>query len=189
MYLFLLKSGPATLQNVSRETFIARSNCYYVVRRLISKGLIKKTLVNNKTAFVATGAESLKTMVDRQAELVDQVIPRLQSYLKGDILKPNIEVLSDPITIIERLNSFSTIAGLWLFGQKPSEQSIVLPLYNSITQSQIIPNSAKFIEKGDSDRYLILTADFAATLQLGEKPVLTIIHGGDISKTVLGAII
>lgn len=65
-YLTLLKSGPNTIMNLSRETGIKRSTTHNTVEELIKKGLISQTNYGERRMIVAEDPEKLKFLMEQK---------------------------------------------------------------------------------------------------------------------------
>lgn len=65
-YLTLLKTGPNTIMNLSRETGIKRSTTHNTVEELIKKGLISQTNYGERRMIVAEDPEKLKFLMEQK---------------------------------------------------------------------------------------------------------------------------
>lgn len=65
-YLTLLKSGPNTIMNLSRETGIKRSTTHNTVEELVKKGLISQTNYGERRMIVAEDPEKLRFLMEQK---------------------------------------------------------------------------------------------------------------------------
>jgi sugar-specific transcriptional regulator TrmB len=66
LYLSLLKSGPNTIMNLSRETGVKRSTTHNNVEELIKKGLVSQTNYGERRMVVAEDPEKLKFLLEQK---------------------------------------------------------------------------------------------------------------------------
>lgn len=184
MYLYLVEKGPSIIQNVSRETFITRSNCYYVVRLLLNKGLVKKTIIRNRTAFETTGEDGILKFVDKMAETANIAAEQLKSLKNDEANEVVTKTINEPDKCIEYIDLLNNQQNTILIGQIPQADSIIYPLYLSIIQSQIMPNSCRFIEKSLGDQYLLFTDDKLVLVEIGPKPSIQEIRSDHLAKAM-----
>jgi predicted transcriptional regulator len=90
VYLFLLSNGLTTPPIVSRETKIARTNCYHIFESLGEKGLTEEMPDGKRKAYRARNPESVIRMLERQQALAHQIIPDLQALYTPQKFKPQI---------------------------------------------------------------------------------------------------
>lgn len=90
VYLFLLKNGCTSPPIVSRETMIARTNCYNLLRSLEVKGLIEERLVGKRKAYVARKPGSIISMLEVQRQAALGVLPDLEAMYTNQKHKPRI---------------------------------------------------------------------------------------------------
>ena len=90
VYLFLLENGVSTPSIVSRETKIARTNCYHIFKSLELKGLISEQLVGKRKAYLATNPEALLSVFDRKKEALRNILPDLHGLYTTHINKPKV---------------------------------------------------------------------------------------------------
>lgn len=174
IYLYLIKYGRSTVQNVSRETFISRTNCYYVLRSLIKRGLIMKVIIDNKTGFEAKDPSALEEMLLRKEELALSITPHLKQLGHSASNVSSLVTHKSQAEITGFLSLVPLTSNLLLIGPKPSEGSLVYNLYSMITKPEINAYSARFIEKNESGQYFIVFGDTLAIFT--EKPVENLVE-------------
>jgi sugar-specific transcriptional regulator TrmB len=66
IYLTLLRTGPNTIMNISRETAIKRSTTHNNIEELIKKGLVSQTNFGERRMVVAEDPEKLKFLLEQR---------------------------------------------------------------------------------------------------------------------------
>src|SRR3990172_12433706 len=66
VYLSLLKTGPNTIMNLSRETGIKRSTTHNTVEELIKKGLVSQTNYGERRMVVAEDPKKLEFLLEQK---------------------------------------------------------------------------------------------------------------------------
>lgn len=82
VYLYLLKNGSESANEISKSTGILRQTVYEIIEKLEAKGLINETTKNNKKYFEATSPEKLQTILDEKKKIIDSIMPYLESFQK-----------------------------------------------------------------------------------------------------------
>lgn len=80
VYLFLLKNGSESANEISKSTGILRQTIYEIIGRLEAKGLIHETTFNNKKYFEATSPEKLQNILEEKRKIIDSVMPSLEAF-------------------------------------------------------------------------------------------------------------
>lgn len=102
VYLFLLEHGLSTPPIVSRETNIARTNCYNVLNDLMEKSLIEEVVDGKRKAYRAHNPTALLQSVERQRDVATRVLPDLQGIFTTNKHKPKVEFF-DGLEEVKRL--------------------------------------------------------------------------------------
>ncbi|MFZ5954812.1 MAG: TrmB family transcriptional regulator [Nanoarchaeota archaeon] len=84
VYLFLLKRGSESANEISKSTGILRQTIYEIIGKLESKGLINETTFNNKKYFEATSPEKLKDILEEKTRIIEDIMPSLESLKELD---------------------------------------------------------------------------------------------------------
>lgn len=90
VYLFLLQSGNTTPPIVSRETKIARTNCYHVLTSLVEKRLIEERPDGQRKAYAARHPSSLIEMIREQEKGATALLPDLEMLYTPEANKPRV---------------------------------------------------------------------------------------------------
>ena len=91
VYIFLLENGPSSLQNVSRETKISRTNCYTVLSGLKEKKLILEHTEPGSKIYSALDPESLVAFVENKRRSVESLLGELHRRQLKSSHKPKFE--------------------------------------------------------------------------------------------------
>ncbi len=84
VYLFLLQNGESSPPIVSRETKIARTNCYNILNELVSKNLVEELYTGSKKIYRASEPASIVKYVERKKHAVELVLPQLREIAFGN---------------------------------------------------------------------------------------------------------
>lgn len=94
IYLFLLQNGLTLPPIVSRETGIARTNCYNIFSSLQEKGLIEERLDGKRKAYQAKSPDSIVQMLEVQRQAAVRLLPDLHAMYTVQKNKPAITYFS-----------------------------------------------------------------------------------------------
>ena len=99
LYFSLLKLGPNTIMNLSRQTGVKRSTTHNNVEELINKGLVSQTNFGERRMVIAEDPEQLKVLIEqkkfrvnRMADNLDSVVGLIKNLIPSSNTKDNFEV-------------------------------------------------------------------------------------------------
>lgn len=78
IYLYLLKTGEASISDISKGTGIHRSNTHDLVEGLLSKGIVDETIINEKKYYYPIEPEDLLDYLKQKQKKLEEVIPQLE---------------------------------------------------------------------------------------------------------------
>lgn len=84
VYLALLKIGETTATKISRETKIERTLVYYIIEKLINRGLVGFNLKNNVKYYSATEPDKILEEIREKEKSFLKVLPILEQIRKQD---------------------------------------------------------------------------------------------------------
>lgn len=90
VYLAALQLGKSSVIQIAKKAGIKRPTTYDILEDLIAKSLIMQTFEGKKRLFVAQDPSSLKLMLKRQEDEVDELLPELNSFFNLTAKKPKI---------------------------------------------------------------------------------------------------
>lgn len=90
VYLAILQLGKTTVVQIAKKAQIKRPTTYDILDDLINKGLVSQTFAGKKRFFNAEPPEALKSLLKKQEEKVDQLLPELTSLFNITPHKPKI---------------------------------------------------------------------------------------------------
>jgi sugar-specific transcriptional regulator TrmB len=90
VYLASLEMGPASAQDIAKKAGLKRTTTYSVLAYLVSRGVVGKTIVKNKTRFVAEPPEKLLNLIGEIKENISKVMPQLEAIYNKNEIKPKI---------------------------------------------------------------------------------------------------
>lgn len=79
IYLSLLKIGEITATRISQETFIERTLVYYILDKLMEKGLVTYKLKNNVKYYSAADPENIVDNLKEKLEECRAILPELKA--------------------------------------------------------------------------------------------------------------
>jgi HTH-type transcriptional regulator, sugar sensing transcriptional regulator len=92
VYLAGLQLGPTTIQDLAQASGVKRSTVYEVVDALIEKNLIITTQKGKKKIFVAQEPDNLLLFLKQRQNILEQILPDLESLKNTSAQKPAIRV-------------------------------------------------------------------------------------------------
>jgi sugar-specific transcriptional regulator TrmB len=90
VYLSILQLGKATVVQIAKKAQIKRPTTYDLLEDLIAKNLITQSFSGKKRYFTAESPEALKSLLKKQEERIDQLLPELTSLFNIKPHKPKI---------------------------------------------------------------------------------------------------
>ncbi len=128
IYIDLFQFGASAASTVAARTRIDRTTVYAVLKRLINKGVVVKTIRNNTNIFVALEPTAFEQrlqneITDRQEKLASfqEIIPQLLNFKMTEGTRPSIQIFEGPssiITLYEQLLHSSKIQDAFLTIEK-----------------------------------------------------------------------
>jgi len=99
VYLALLRLGPATILETSKETGISRTTTYRMIDSLIKMGLIKEVIKGRKRLFFAENPQKLidlieieKKAIEAEEKEIKRALPKLKELMKLSEGEPKIRI-------------------------------------------------------------------------------------------------
>lgn len=90
VYVASLEMGLASAQDIAKKAGLKRTTVYSVLSYLVSRGVIAKTIVKNKTRFVAEPPEKLLTLVSEIRTSIKKALPQLEAIYNKSETRPKI---------------------------------------------------------------------------------------------------
>jgi sugar-specific transcriptional regulator TrmB len=90
VYLASLEMGLASAQDIAKKAGLKRTTTYSVLSYLVNRGLVSKTLIKNKTRFVAEPPEKLLNLIREIQTSIAKVLPQLEAIYNKSETKPKI---------------------------------------------------------------------------------------------------
>ena len=92
VYLGLLESGPATVQNIAKQSGEKRTTVYELIKALRAQGLISESRKGKRRLFAAADPAVLREAQDEKAQILNEVIPRLSKMIGVAGKTPKVRV-------------------------------------------------------------------------------------------------
>lgn len=93
IYNSLLRSGPASISKISRDTGLHRPNVYKAIPTLKAKGLVTTAPRGKRTRYIAESPVQLKGLIDSLNDSFETVLPELMQTYRRREGRPVIKVL------------------------------------------------------------------------------------------------
>lgn len=90
IYLASLEMGVASAQDIAKKAGLKRTTTYSVLTYLVNRGVVGKTIIKNKTRFVAEPPEKLLNLVSEIQSNITKVLPQLEAIYNKNEIKPKI---------------------------------------------------------------------------------------------------
>ncbi len=91
-YLNALEFGPASIAHLSQKSGIQRSTIYEFIQNMIDKNLIIKTISGKRFLYDAVSPENLSSLIERQKQILNRLMPELLSMAEKSIEKPKFRL-------------------------------------------------------------------------------------------------
>lgn len=184
IYLFLLANGVSTPPIVSRQTNIARTNCYNILNDLLAKGLVEEKDTGSRKSYLAKDPESLIASLDQKRELAFRIIPDLRAIYTGQKNKPVIRYFEGLAGIKQVYDLALKAKTIYEFVSVDMINSTIAETYKNFV-SQIENNAIihRQIKASDSKTQMVIWDDNAAFITLDDKPFATILKDQSIAST------
>jgi len=82
IYLALLKIGETTVTKISQETYIERTLVYYIIDKLIGRGLVSFKLKNNVKYYSASAPDKILEELKEKEKSFLEILPFLEKIRK-----------------------------------------------------------------------------------------------------------
>lgn len=90
VYLASLEMGVASTQNIAKKAGLKRTTTYSVLTYLVNRGVVGKTIIKNKTKFVAEPPEKLLNLIGEIQSNIAKALPQLEALYNKNEAKPKI---------------------------------------------------------------------------------------------------
>ena len=123
VYLELIRAGKSSAGEISRRIMIHRTNIYDILNKLLKKGIVDQTTIDEKQIFYPVNPEDLLDYHKQKENELKKIIPEIKKIQN----KPQEDV---KVTISEGLNSVKNIIlsqldiGETIYGYGTSDEAI-----------------------------------------------------------------
>jgi sugar-specific transcriptional regulator TrmB len=90
IYLSTLELDQASAQVIARHANLPRTSVYSILEKLIERGVVGKTLAQNKTKFVAEPPRKLLFLLEQMKNELELALPELEARFNTHKTKPKI---------------------------------------------------------------------------------------------------
>ncbi|KKP97314.1 MAG: Transcriptional regulator, TrmB [Candidatus Moranbacteria bacterium GW2011_GWE1_36_7] len=163
LYLVSLETGPATVAKLAQKSGLKRGTIYEFLGEMLEQGLLEMTISGKRKFYVGVEPKKLNKIIDRQKEILENLLPDLSLLTIGSSAKPKIRfyegregmlsVFYDVLDLPENSEvlGFATYEGIHkLFSKKEIDVYIQKRAEKKIHQKLIVPTD-EYIEQRVSD--------------------------------------
>ncbi len=197
-----LELGNATAFRIAEKAGLAQSTTHDVLRELMSRGLVSSYLKGSKKYFAAADPETLASRVRAQTDLMEELLPELQSVYNARVNKPKVRHYDGTAGIDVAAKEFLSEAKTMRFFSNPDYLEANLPEHFPVLVQKRIEKGIKsrsiyvasekgkeYHAKGESalreSRLINMKYDFHPTLWLWNDKVVFINTSGDLSTLII----
>jgi sugar-specific transcriptional regulator TrmB len=90
VYLTLLRIGPSSANEISRQSGIHRINVYDIIERLMNRGLIAAVIRTSKHYYKASNPRDLMNLLKEKEEKISEILPRLSGLYHSQPSKEEV---------------------------------------------------------------------------------------------------
>lgn len=90
-YLAVLRLQKANPHQIAKEAGIERTTSYVVLEELAEKGLVSKSIDGKKIVYIAEPPKTLEIMLNKQQNILQEILPMLQALSGNKTRKPIIK--------------------------------------------------------------------------------------------------
>ncbi len=163
LYLVSLESGPATVAKLAQKSGLKRGTIYEFLGEMLEKGLLEMTISGKRKFYAGVEPKKLNKIIDRQKEILENLLPDLSLLTIGSSAKPKIrfyegregvlkayyEILDLPVG--SEVVGFATFEGIYaIYSQKEIDSYIKKRAERKIKQKLIMP-SDKYAENHSTE--------------------------------------
>ncbi len=91
LYLVALENGPATITKLAQKSGLKRGTIYEFLTEMLEKGLLEVSISGKRKLYASVQPQKLKKIIDRQKEILDNLIPDLSLLTSTSPAKPKIK--------------------------------------------------------------------------------------------------
>lgn len=126
VYLALLQLGPSPVLVISRRTGLKRPTIYLILDELMGRGFAALVPQEKKKLFIALPPDRFEEKLERQTELIRQVLPELTALYRTQTAKPAIQIFESRegiMNVYKEITNFkiSEILGFFSIEAIPQE--------------------------------------------------------------------
>lgn len=92
IYLATLDLSSASAQEIAKQAGLPRTTAYSILRRLVRRGLVGKTVKRSKTRFVAEDPKKLQGLIDTLNTELQSKMQDLDARYRGKSSKPRVTI-------------------------------------------------------------------------------------------------
>ncbi len=152
LYLVALENGPATIAKLAQKSGLKRGTIYEFLTEMLEKGLLEVSISGKRKLYASVQPQKLKKIIDRQKEILDNLIPDLSMLTSTSPAKPKIKFYEGKEGLVaayyEMLDlpngsevlGFATFEGIYkLFSESAIHTYIKKRVAKKIKQKLIMP--------------------------------------------------
>ena len=184
VYLYLLRNGASSIANVSHGTNITRTNCYYVIRQLLAKGLIRKSSIENRNVFIPTELASFDEMIESKRKSLQRLMPELEAAFNKGSIKPQVFYYSTEVEISKFIDEFVKYHDILFYGPRPNDPELIVKLFQLLKQNPDEYGRQFIHPRRVINNYFLIWADRVGIIPISKIPFLTVIQNSDYAASM-----
>lgn len=152
LYLISLETGPATISKLAHKSGVKRGTIYEFLDEMIEKGLLEVIISGKRRLYRGLEPQKLKKIIDRQRDILDNLVPDLSLLMLNNPQKPRIKFYEGKEGLLLAYNEildlpdgsevlgYATFEGIYkIFSEKAIGNYIQKRINNKIKQKLIMP--------------------------------------------------
>ena len=152
LYLVALENGPATIAKLAQKSGLKRGTIYEFLAEMLEKGLLEVSISGKRKLYASVQPQKLKKIIDRQKEILDNLIPDLSLLTSTSPAKPKIKFYEGKEGLVtayyeildipngSEVLGFATFQGIYkLFSESAIKTYIKKRVAKKIKQKLIMP--------------------------------------------------
>jgi HTH-type transcriptional regulator, sugar sensing transcriptional regulator len=92
VYLAAVEQGPTTISKLAKKSGVKRTTVHEFIDEMIARGLIVSSVSGKRNLYGPLEPEGLEKILDRQREIISEIVPELILLGKGSAKKPRIRL-------------------------------------------------------------------------------------------------
>jgi sugar-specific transcriptional regulator TrmB len=187
IYLFLIQNGKSSVTNVSRETKISRTNCYYILNQLIEKRLVEENNNQKKKMFLPLDPSALVGYGEKMVTEAKKILPDLYGIYSYNKNKPVVSYAETDDELVALLGQISLTPSIHVIGSIDILK-LATPHFYSYFISELDKkgNSVIYTKNGNIQHLTIIWGGNTTFITKTEPFTSTTLSNSPLTRTIIG---